>query len=618
MTLSTSTNTVQYTATSSQTDFTIPYKFFEDSDIKVLHDQSGTETLITSGFSIVDKTDTGATLRFDSGLNSGTKVRINRIVPETQTLDLSATGVFPAESVETSLDRLAAQMQQALGRNTTDGTTMDAESLRIVNVTDGSASGDAINKSQLDAITTRVLAVEQAANIGEGSSLNVPSPSGQANNNMLIVTSNAYAVATPTTVRANMSLATSDNVTFANITGTDLTCDGNVVLGNGTGPKTVTVNDDLIVAGGQIKSTASGNKIGVNIDHASAKGSVHIIHHSEGAVTGATANAAGDTLVIEEDDTNSGMSILSPEPASATQFGNIYFGSPLDNNMGGIVYSHKQNPGSGNGTDDALTVRVGGSSYATFNKNGSSTATLDFGQSTRITGLAEPSASTDAATLNTVQQLAGFRVAEFALFSTIAPGGAGSRTLDVLQISSNVGGGADSYNVFANSTNWITVDTSNNKFTLQPGTYKFSCTGGLLIGDSTGFGNGPVNIDEIGPYLASSASGGVTQSSNRIIGIDNIINDDGGHSLTPREGMRKNSTNNSAPDNSRNVLEGFQAGIEGMNGTGQTVIGIQGVKTFTGTQDIFPRHVYKDPNSSILNGLCVGYSLVVTKLDGNV
>ena len=618
MTLSTSTNTVQYTATSSQTDFTIPYKFFEDSDIKVLHDQSGTETLITSGFSIVDKTDTGATLRFDAGLNSGTKVRINRIVPETQTLDLATTGVFPAESVETSLDRLAAQMQQALGRNTTDGTTMDAESLRIVNVTDGSASGDAVNKSQLDAITTRVLAVEQAANIGEGSSLNVPSPSGQANNNMLIVTSNAYAVATPTTVRANMSLATSDNVTFANITGTDLTCDGNVVLGNGTGPKTVTVNDDLIVAGGQIKSTASGNKIGVNIDHASADGSVHIIHHSAGAVTGATANAAGDTLVIEEDDTNAGMSILSPEPASATQFGNIYFGSPLDNNMGGIVYSHKQNPGSGNGTDDALTVRVGGSSYATFNKNGSSTATLDFGQSTRITGLAEPSASTDAATLNTVQQLAGFRVAEFALFAVINPGGPGSRVVSALEISNNVGGGADSYNVFLNSTSWITVDPSNNKFTLQPGTYKFDCTGGLLIGDATGFGDGPTFIQEIGPFLASSASGGATGGSGAITAVPNVIIDDGGHSLTPREGMRQNSSGLSAPANGRNVLEGFALGIQGQNGTGRSVIGISGVCTFAGTQAVFPRHIYQDPQSSSSTGLCVGYKLIVTKLDGNV
>lgn len=82
---------------------------------------------------------------------------------------------------------------------------LDAESKRIVNVAEATANNDAINKVTHDALKTRVLAVEQAAGVGPGNTLNVPDPNGEADNKFIATASNAYALKTAAQVRAALT-----------------------------------------------------------------------------------------------------------------------------------------------------------------------------------------------------------------------------------------------------------------------------------------------------------------------------------------------------------------------------------------------------------------------------
>lgn len=73
--------------------------------------------------------------------------------------------------------------------------------------------------------------------------------------------------------------------------------------------------------------------IGLSADGANAPdGSLHIFDGSAGSVA---ANADGDSLVLE-DDTNCGMTILTP----AANVGSIFFGSPTSATRGRVSYSH--------------------------------------------------------------------------------------------------------------------------------------------------------------------------------------------------------------------------------------------------------------------------------------
>ena len=48
MTLTSEQQSVSYTSTASQTAFAVPFRFFADTDLRVLHNESGTETLIST------------------------------------------------------------------------------------------------------------------------------------------------------------------------------------------------------------------------------------------------------------------------------------------------------------------------------------------------------------------------------------------------------------------------------------------------------------------------------------------------------------------------------------------------------------------------------------------
>jgi hypothetical protein len=91
-----------YTATSGQTAFTIPFDYFDDGDISVY--QNGTLKTITTHYTI-----SGSTMTLVTGATVGDKIAITRDVPLERTTDLTST--YSASSINSQLDTIVAQIE---------------------------------------------------------------------------------------------------------------------------------------------------------------------------------------------------------------------------------------------------------------------------------------------------------------------------------------------------------------------------------------------------------------------------------------------------------------------------------------------------------------------------
>ncbi len=113
---------IQYTATSGQTSFTVPFEFFDDDDLVVVNTNSGgvdtTLTKAASPSSVTQYSVTGAgvtgggSITLGSGATLNDKYTITRNVPIARSTDFATTGVFPIDSLNTELDKIVAMMQQ--------------------------------------------------------------------------------------------------------------------------------------------------------------------------------------------------------------------------------------------------------------------------------------------------------------------------------------------------------------------------------------------------------------------------------------------------------------------------------------------------------------------------
>jgi len=102
---------VQYTATSSQTVFTVPYEFFANADLKVY--QNSTLKTITTHYTVTGAGVTGGgTVTFVTGATLNDVITIVRDVAVARTSDFPTSGPFVIEDLNTDLDRLTAMIQQ--------------------------------------------------------------------------------------------------------------------------------------------------------------------------------------------------------------------------------------------------------------------------------------------------------------------------------------------------------------------------------------------------------------------------------------------------------------------------------------------------------------------------
>ena len=108
ITISDTSPRIQYTATSSQTAFTVPFEFFNATDLVVIKTNSaGADTTLTyaaspSGatqYSVSGAGETGGgSITLGSGATLNDKYTIYRNLPIARSTDFPASGQFPIET----------------------------------------------------------------------------------------------------------------------------------------------------------------------------------------------------------------------------------------------------------------------------------------------------------------------------------------------------------------------------------------------------------------------------------------------------------------------------------------------------------------------------------------
>jgi len=122
ITISATDPRIQYTASSSQTTFAVPFEFFADADLQVKHTSSGgVDTTLTlssnpttvAQYSVSGAGETGGgNITLGSGATAGDKYTITRNLTVSRSTDFPSSGVFPIETLNTELDKIIAMIQQ--------------------------------------------------------------------------------------------------------------------------------------------------------------------------------------------------------------------------------------------------------------------------------------------------------------------------------------------------------------------------------------------------------------------------------------------------------------------------------------------------------------------------
>lgn len=108
MTVSSETNSVQYTGNGSLVTYAYPFKIFETSDLTVTLDGTTTTSYSVTGAG----DDSGGNIVFYSAPGDGVVITIRRVLPVTQETDYVENAPFQAESHENALDKLTMIAQQ--------------------------------------------------------------------------------------------------------------------------------------------------------------------------------------------------------------------------------------------------------------------------------------------------------------------------------------------------------------------------------------------------------------------------------------------------------------------------------------------------------------------------
>jgi len=122
ITISDTSPRVQYTATSGQTTFSVPFEFFDDDDIVVINTNAGgVDTTLTkaatpsdaSQYSVSGAGETGGgSITLGAGATLNDIYTIYRDLPIARSTDFPNSGTFPIETLNTELDKIVAMMQQ--------------------------------------------------------------------------------------------------------------------------------------------------------------------------------------------------------------------------------------------------------------------------------------------------------------------------------------------------------------------------------------------------------------------------------------------------------------------------------------------------------------------------
>jgi hypothetical protein len=238
---------VQYTATSGQTVFTVPFEFFSNADLKVY--RSATLQTLTTNYTVTGAGVTGGgTITLVSAATAGEIITIARDVPVARTTDFPSSGPFNIEALNTDLDRLTAMIQQQ--------ETLDTRSLRIDQFD---------TPNTLNALPSKINRAGRVLSFdadGQPSTTTTAFPEALTATNYIRVNSGgtAYELRAPATVRSDIGADNASNLTSGTVADARLpsTMASKTLTGVTISSGAITGITDLAVAdGGTGASSAS-------------------------------------------------------------------------------------------------------------------------------------------------------------------------------------------------------------------------------------------------------------------------------------------------------------------------------------------------------------------------
>ena len=261
---------VQYTATSGQTVFSVPFEFFVNSDLKVY--RNSTLLTLTTNYTVTGAGVTGGgSVTFVTGATAGDIVTIVRDVPVARTSDFPTSGPFNIEALNTDLDRLTAMAQQQ--------ETLDGRSLRL---------------DQFDTPNTLNVLPVKASRVGRVLAFNETTGQPEAGPTLASVQTVANASADIDTVAGSISNVNTVASNIANVN-TVASASSSVTTVAGSIANVNTVASDLNEAVSEINtvavSIADVNTVGTNISN------VNTVAGISANVTTVAGNSANVTTV---------------------------------------------------------------------------------------------------------------------------------------------------------------------------------------------------------------------------------------------------------------------------------------------------------------------------------
>lgn len=168
MTVSTTLSTITYTGNGVATEFAVPFLVFEIDHLVVqqldVDDDEVLQTYSGTNYSYVGfGEDAGTLTLLGDPLSASYKLKISRVVPYTQDLDLVNQGGFYPEAHEQQLDLLEMQIQQLAN-------TSNAESWSELAAQSAAEAAQSVEDAQLllENISDSVSAAEAWADLAEG------------------------------------------------------------------------------------------------------------------------------------------------------------------------------------------------------------------------------------------------------------------------------------------------------------------------------------------------------------------------------------------------------------------------------------------------------------------
>lgn len=123
---------IQYTATDGQTVFTVPFEFFENSDLKVY--KNNDLITITTNYTVSGAGVTGGgSITLTAAAAANDVISIVRDVPVKRVTDFPASGPFNINALNEDLDRLTAMSQQQETRDTRTLRILDQDLPTVLN-----------------------------------------------------------------------------------------------------------------------------------------------------------------------------------------------------------------------------------------------------------------------------------------------------------------------------------------------------------------------------------------------------------------------------------------------------------------------------------------------------